>query len=86
MYPFFLDVYADKLQLEREKHLLNLTEGERLIRKARLVTNSNSTKLPNVNLYGLLRTVGRSIFRPKKVATVTFNAKPGSCASCGSLQ
>ena len=86
MYPNFLYQYALELQREREKELLNLAEDERLVRKARLVTNSNSAKLPIVNLYELMRALARNILRPIKVATVTCDAEPSSCASCGSLQ
>ena len=86
MYPNFLYQYAIELQRECEKELLNLTEEERLIRKAKLVTNSNGIKLPHINPYKLLRELGKRIFQPKNEDSITLHTKANCCVSCKPLQ
>jgi len=86
MYPNFLYQYAMELWREREKALLNLVEGERLIRKARLMTNSNNTKLPNVNLYGLVQAFGKRIFQLGKEDSTTLHTEVNCCKIYEPLQ
>jgi len=86
MYPNLLNLYELELKLERERNLLNLTEEERLIRKAKLVTNTNSIKIPNINLFELLRAFGKRIPPQKKAATVSFHAESNCCVICKPLQ
>ena len=86
MYPNFLYPYALELQLEREKELLNLTEEQRLIHKAKLVTNSYRSMLPKINLDASIQTIVRNLFRPKKMAAATSKVKRVPCPSCESLQ
>lgn len=86
MYPNFLYQYALELQREREKELLNLTEEQRLIRRAKLVTNPYRSMLPKINLDASIQTIVRNLFRPKKMAEATSKAERVPCASCESLQ
>ena len=86
MHPSLLNLHALELQLERERKLLNLTAEERLIRKAKLVTNLNGIKLPTINLYEFLRAFGKRIFTQEKVATVSCHPDPSCRASCRPLQ
>ena len=86
MHPNLSDLYALELQLEREKTLLNLTVEQRLIRKAKLVTNSNSIKLPKINLYELLQAFGKRIFQRKKATNESVQPEPIRRASCVPLQ
>jgi hypothetical protein len=86
MHPSLLNLYSIELQLERERKLLNLTPEERLIRKAKLVTFSSGIKLPNINLYKLVREFGKRISQQKMAATVSFHAEPSCCTSCRPLQ
>ena len=83
MHPFMLDRLMIELQREREKELLNLTEEQNWIRRAKPVKNSNSI---NVDLYEMIRTIGRNLSRTRKVATITAKAEVCTCASCGALQ
>lgn len=86
MYPSLLNLYAIELQLEHEKKLLNLTTEERLIRKAKLVTFSRGIKLPNINLYEMVREFSKRTFQQKKAATVSFRTESNCCAICKPLQ
>ena len=86
MHPNLSDLYAIELQLERERNLLNLTEEERLIRKAKLVPISNGILLPNINLFDLLWVFGKRIFQQKRATTVELCSESIPCASCRPLQ
>ena len=79
MYAKYLYRYAMELQREREKAPLNPNEEERLIRKARLITNLNSTKLPNINLYGLMRELGKRIFQLGKKDSTVLHTETNCC-------
>ena len=86
MHPNLLDIYALEFRLEHERKLLNLTEEERLIRKAELVTFSSGIKLPNINPYKLVQAFGKRIFQQKKATIVAFHPEPSCRASCRPLQ
>ena len=79
MYLNSLNLYALELQFKHERNLLNLTEEERLIRKAKLVTNSNGIKIPNMNLNELLQAFGTRIFQPRKKDSTVFHAEMNCC-------
>jgi len=82
MHPTFLYQYVIELQREREQDLLNLTEEQRLIRKAKLAKNSIYIKLPHINLFKMIQTIGGSKFLPKKEATVSSYSEKNYCSSC----
>ena len=79
MYLNFLNLYALELQRKHEKELLNLTEEERLIRKAKLVKISNGIKIPMINLNELLQAFGTRIFQPGKKDSTVLHAEINCC-------
>jgi len=79
MHPNLLYQYAIELQREREKELLNLTEEEYLIRKAKLVKISNGIKMPNINLNELLQALGKRVFHPGKKDSTVLHAEINCC-------
>ena len=71
--------HAIEVQHEREKELLNLTEEEYLIRKAKLVKISNGIKIPNINLNELLQAFSKRILQPGKKDSTVLHAETNCC-------
>lgn len=85
MHPNLLYQYAIELQHEREKELLNLTEEEYLIRKAKLVKNPIYIKLPHINLLEIIQAFNRNLFLKNKKANGSSHSEQSYCAACKPL-
>lgn len=82
MHPNFSDLYALELKLEHEKGLLNLTEEERLIRKAKTVKISGRVSLPRIKLQELLQVFGRRDIQQYRADNIALRTKVHCCSPC----
>lgn len=82
MHPNFSDLYALELKLDHEKELLNLTEEERLIRKAKTAKISGGVSLPRIKLQELLQVFGRRNIQQNRAANTALRTEADCCSPC----
>ena len=82
MIPTHANPYIVMLQLEHEKNLLNLSEEERLIRKAKIVRMPGAFRLPVKRWVGLFRQPGKLACQCDAEVTFALHHQEDPCLTC----